>query len=181
MPKEIVKSQIIEERIFLIRGKRVMIDRDLAELYGVETKYLNRQVRRNKERFPETFMFRLNRRERDELVTICHRLYKLKHSSVMPLAFTEHGVAMLSSVLNSERAIKISIGIIETFIKLRQTLNMNKHLADKLAELEKKIEKHDDEIKLIFDAIRELTTINTDKDIKEIRVIGFQPERDHKK
>ncbi len=94
-----VSSDVVEQRIFLIRGHRVMIDRDLAELYGVETKYLNRQVRRNKERFPHEFMFQLTQKERDEVVTICHHLKAIKFSHSLPCVFTEHGVAMLSSVL----------------------------------------------------------------------------------
>ena len=135
-----------------------MIDRDLARLYGVETKYLNRQVRRNIGRFPEEFMFKLTREEKDELVTICHRLKTMKHSSTLPYAFTEHGVAMLASVLKSEKAVKISIVIIKAFVRLRQILSTHKELAHKLSQLERKIEKHDVEIKAIFDAIRELMT-----------------------
>nr|MBU1328004.1 ORF6N domain-containing protein [Candidatus Omnitrophota bacterium] len=156
MGKELVTGAVIEQRIFLIRGKRVMIDRDLAELYDVETKYLNRQVRRNKERFPEKFMFQLMPDERDELVTNWHRFKSMKHSSVLPYAFTEHGVAMLASVLNSDIAVKISISIIKTFVELREVLSTHKELAYKLAELERKIEKHDVDIQAIFEAIRRL-------------------------
>ncbi len=133
-----------------------MIDRDLAELYGVETKYLNRQVKRNTDRFPEEFMFRLTKREKGELVTICHRFESMKHSSVLPHAFTEHGVAMLASVLKGKRAVAISIVIIKTFVKLRQMITTHKELASKLTELERKIERHDDEIQAIFNAIRQL-------------------------
>lgn len=154
--KEIVGRQDIESRIFLIRGRRVMLDTDLAVLYGVETKYINQQVNRNCERFPETFMFRLSPGERDELVAICNRFKNLKHSSVMPRAFTEHGVSMLASVLKSKIAVKISIGIIETFIKLKEMFSAHRELAGKLRDLERKIEHHDTEIKALFDAIREL-------------------------
>ena len=156
MRKELVPGAAIEQKIFLIRGKRVMIDRDLAELYDVETKYLNRQVRRNKERFPEDFMFQLMPNERDELVTNWHRFESMKHSSVLPYAFTEHGVAMLASVLNSGIAVKISIVIIKTFVKLREVLSTHKELTYKLVELEHKIEKHDEDIQAIFEAIRNL-------------------------
>lgn len=114
--KELIPQERIEQRIFLIRGHRVMIDRDLAELYGVKTKYLNQQVRRNIKRFPQEFMLPLTEEERDELVAICNRFRTMKHSSTLPYAFTEHGVAMLASVLKSERAIKISIIIIKTFV-----------------------------------------------------------------
>lgn len=146
----------IEQKIFLIRGQKVMIDRDLAELYGVETKYLNRQVRRNIERFPEEFMFQLNDPEREELVTICHRFKSMKHSSSLPYAFTEHGVAMLSGVLKSERAVKINILIIKTFIRLREYVATHKELAVRLRELENKVGRHDDDIRSIIEAIRKL-------------------------
>ena len=106
----------IEGMIFVIRGKKVMIDRDLARLYEVETKNLNRQVRRNIERFPEEFMFQLTAHEKNELVTNCHRFEPLKHSTSLPYAFTEHGVTMLAGALKSERAVKISIHIVKTFI-----------------------------------------------------------------
>ena len=155
---ELIPEEVIEKRIFLIRGKKVMIDRDLAELYDVETKYLNRQVKRNKERFPEEFMFQLMASEKDELVTNWHRFESMKHSSALPYAFTEHGVAMLASVLNSDIAVKISITIIKTFVKLREVLSAHKELAYKLDELEHKIEKHDVDIQAIFEAIRRLMT-----------------------
>jgi hypothetical protein len=156
MKNRIIPVESIEQRIFLIRGQKVMIDRDLAELYGVQTKNLNRQVKRNILRFPEEFMFKLTRREKEELVPICHRFATMKHSSSSPLAFTEHGVAMLASVLKSEKAIKISIIIIKTFVRLRQTISLHKELADKLVELENKIENHDETIKEIVEALREL-------------------------
>ena len=100
---EIVTLDVLKERIFTIRNKRVMIDRDLAELYGVSTKKLNQAVKRNIMRFPSDFMFQLTDKEQNELVTICDRLHNLKHSSTNSYAFTEHGVTMLSSVLNSEK------------------------------------------------------------------------------
>jgi phage regulator Rha-like protein len=101
-------------------------------------------------------MFQLTIKERNQLVTICHRFKTMKHSSSLPYAFTEHGVAMLASVLKSDRAVKISINIIKAFVKLREILSTHKELAHKLAQLERKIEKHDEEIRLIFDAIRQL-------------------------
>ena len=119
---EPVSQPAIADRIFLIRGQRVMIDRDLAQLYGVETKYLNRQVRRNAGRFPPTFMFQLTVRERNEVVTIWHHLAPLKFSRVLPYAFTEYGVVMLASVLNSERAIAINIHIMRVFTRLRELM-----------------------------------------------------------
>ncbi len=156
MANEMIHSQDVENRIFVIRGERVMIDRDLAELYGVETKYLNRQVKRNLKRFPSEFCFRLTKRERKQLVTICHRFEPLKHSSVCPYVFTEHGVAMLASVLNSERAIKMSIIIIKTFVRLSKLMATHKELGYKLTELERKVEAHDQVISSIVEAIRKL-------------------------
>ena len=118
----------------------------LAVLYGVRTKRLNEQVRRNRKRFPGDFMFQLTNQEKEELVANCDRFKVLKHSTVNPCAFTEQGVAMLSSVLNSERSILVNIAIMRTFVKLRQVLATHKELAHKLNELERKIEKHDEEI-----------------------------------
>jgi ORF6N domain len=153
---QLVLSDRIERRIFLLRGQRVMFDRDLAELYGVETKYLNRQVRRNRERFPREFMFQVTNKERNELVTNWHRFASLKYSSVLPYAFTEHGVAMISSILHSKRAIHINILIIKVFVKLREILTNHKELALRLKELEMRINQHDDSISAIFEAIRQL-------------------------
>jgi len=169
---ELIPQEMVEKRIFLIRSQKVMIDRDLAELYGVETKYLNRQVKNNIGRFPKEFMFRLTVKEKNELVTFCHRFETMKHSVSLPRAFTEHGVAMLASVLNNERAIKISIVIMKTFIKLREILSAHKELAHKLNELEKKVEGHDVEIQNIFQAIRQLMAPPPEP---PKRRIGFHP------
>lgn len=149
-------QEIIEQKILLIRGHKVMIDRDIASLYGVSTKVLNQAVRRNSTRFPEDFMFRLTLCEKNEVVTNCDHLKVLKFSPQLPHVFTEQGVAMLSSVLNSERAIQVNIAVMRVFVKLRQILSAHKELAHKLTELERKIEKHDSEIKGIFEAIRQL-------------------------
>lgn len=166
----LIPQEVIEQKIFLIRGKKVMLDRDLAELYGVETKYLNRQVRRNIQRFPEEFSFRLNKQEKIELVTICHRFKTMKHSTSLPYVFTEHGVAMLASVLNSERAVKISIAIIKTFVRLREIIYSHKELLLRLQALEVKYANHDNKIIEIFKAIQQLL-----QPPKENRVItGFR-------
>ncbi|MGA9363620.1 MAG: ORF6N domain-containing protein [Bacteroidota bacterium] len=149
----IIAAEIIEQRIFLIRGEKVMIDRDLADLYQVQTKVLNQAVRRNTERFPEGFMFQLSKQERDELVTNCDRFGMLKHSTSLPRAFTEQGVAMLSSVLKSKRAIQVNIQIMKTFVQLRKMLAENRELAKRLDELEKK---YDAKFKVVFDALRQL-------------------------
>ncbi len=172
--KNIVPNQAIESKIFLIRGRKVMVDRDLAELYEVETKYLNRQVRRNLERFPEEFMFQLNQEESAELVTNCHRFKTMKHSSVFPLAFTEHGVAMLASVLKSKRAIKISIHIINTFVNLRRWTATHQKLAYQLGELAKRVDMHDREIRHVMKFIQELISSEEQPEPPKRR-IGFHP------
>lgn len=129
------------------------MDRDLAKLYGIETKYLNRQVSRNRERFPDDFMIQLDKQETHELVTICHQFQALKHSRFFPYAFTEHGILMLSSVLNCPRAVQVNIQIMRTFIKLRQLLGSHKELVAKIEALEKK---YDHQFMVVFEAIKKL-------------------------
>ena len=129
--------QEIENRIFTIRGTHVMIDRDIAEMYDVETKVLNQAVKRNLERFPEKFRFQLLQDERNELVTNCDRLKKLKHSSVLPYAFTEQGVAMLSAVLNSKTAIQVSLQIMNAFVEMRKFITSNANVFQRLEIIEK--------------------------------------------
>jgi hypothetical protein len=167
MAKQTVPTELISNKILYLRGQKVMIDRDLAQLYGVETKYLNRQVNRNKLRFPKEFMFRLTKKEKDELVTNWHRFETLKHSSVLPYAFTEHGVAMLSSVLNSKKAVEVNIAIIKTFIRLRELMKNHKSLAKKIDALEKK---YDHQFKSVFILIKELIV----QEQKPKRKIGFK-------
>mgnify|MGYP003292364410 CR=1 FL=1 len=130
-------SDEIKERILTVRNQQVMIDRDLAELYGVETKRLNEQVKRNIERFPANFMFQLNENEKEELVAICDRFAALKHSSYNPYAFTEQGVAMLSAVLKSETAVKTSIMIMDAFVSMRHFLLANERIFVELDFLKK--------------------------------------------
>jgi phage regulator Rha-like protein len=147
---------LIQNKILFLRGKKVMLDRDLAELYGVETKYLNRQVKRNIKRFPEEFMFQLTIEEKNELVTNWHRFDSLKHSTSLPFAFTEYGAVMLATVLNSNRAVESSILVVKAFIRLREIVSTYKELAEKLKELELKLETHDEQITAIFEAINQL-------------------------
>ena len=155
MPNLTVAQELIEQKIYLIRGQKVMLDRDLARLYEVSTGRLNEQVKRNKKRFPEDFAFLLTRQEvmilKSQIATS-----RWGGRRKLPYAFTEQGVAMLSGVLNSERAILVNIAIMRAFVKLRQILSANKELAQKLRELEQRIEKHDTEIHAIFEAIRQL-------------------------
>ncbi len=151
-----INKELIQSKIVIIRNKQILIDKDLAELYEVENKYLTRQVRRNISRFPEEFMFRINEEEKHELVTKWHRFESLKHSSSMPYAFTEYGIAMLSSVLNNEKAISINIQIIKAFINLKKSISSNIVFNKKLKELESKYNQHDKEIAVIFEAIKQL-------------------------
>jgi phage regulator Rha-like protein len=165
---EVIPQQIIENKILIIRGKKVMLDRDLAVLYGVEAKVLNQAVKRNFKRFPSDFMFQLSQEEamelsRSQIVTL-KRGQNIKY---LPYAFTENGVAMLSSVLNSERAITANIQIMRTFTKLREMLATHKELRQKIEEMEKK---YDTQFKIVFDAIRQIMSSPESKEKK----IGFQ-------
>lgn len=143
----------IENRIFSIRGFQVMIDRDLAELYGVEVKRLNEQVRRNIERFPDFFRFQLSNSERDELVAICDRLHSLKHSYVNLYAITEQGVAMLSAILRSDVAIKVSIQIMNAFVEMRRFMMNHSGLLQRVEKVESKLHLHDDNFEKLFTAL----------------------------
>ena len=154
--KKLVPVQKIEQVILLIRGHKVMLDRDLARLYGVTTGNLNKAVKRNSDRFPEDFMFQLTRAEESSLRFQFGSLKRGEHAKYPPYAFTEQGVAMLSSVLRSKKAIQVNIAIMRVFVKLKKIISTHKELAYKLNELENKIEKHDEEIRSIFDAIRQL-------------------------
>ena len=169
----LVLPERIERSILLIRGQKVMLDRDLAQLYSVETRALNQAVRRNVDRFPTDFMFRLTR---EEIMRISQFVISSTHPGVRTLkfsknvmAFTEHGVAMLSSVLNSPRAIQVNIQIMRTFAKLREIISQHKDLARRLDELEKK---YDSQFRVVFDAIRELMKPPESKK----RPIGFLVE-----
>jgi len=156
MNNSVISAETIQEAIYLVRGQKVMLDRDLAAMYGVPTKALKQAVRRKATRFPADFMFVLTREEfadwRSQIVTSNADRMGLRHA---PMAFTEQGVAMLSSVLNSERAIQVNIAIMRTFTRLKQMLASNTELARKLADLEKR---YDAQFKVVFDAIRQLMT-----------------------
>jgi len=164
-----VPVEVIENKIFLIRGKKVMIDADLAILYQVKTMVLNQAVKRNIKRFPEDFMFRLTLAEKDYVITNCDNLKHLKYSPHTPYVFTEPGVAMLSSVLNSEKAVLVNIQIIRTFIKIREMIISNKELRIKLEELESKTDK---KFAVVFKAIAKL--IGSPQEIRNKKKIGFR-------
>jgi len=134
----ILNEQTIQSRIFTIRGIQVMVDRDLAELYGVEPKRLNKQVKRNIDRFPEKFRFQLTENEKNELVTNCDRFNPLKHSTSFPYVFAEQGVSMLSAVLRSKTAIEVSIKIIDTFVNMRKFLQNNASIFQRIDRIETK-------------------------------------------
>ena len=176
--KNLVLPELIE-KIFMIRGHKVMLDKDLAVLYDVETKQLTRQVRRNIKRFPEDFMFRLTKEEflRCQFGTSSlgsqFATPKRGGRRYLPYVFTEQGVAMLSSILNSERAIQVNIAVMRVFVRLRQILSNHKELVHKLKELERKIEDHDEQIIAIFEAIRQLMEPPPEK---PKRRIGFRQD-----
>lgn len=164
--------EVIENKIYLIRGEKVMLDSDLAKLYGVTTKRLNEQVSRNPKRFPLDFMFQLNDEEFEILRSqIATSRFQHGGRRYLPYVFTEQGVAMLSSVLNSERAILVNVEIMRTFVKLRKMIASHAELAKKLDTLEKK---YDSQFKVVFDAIRELMTPPEPKR----RRIGFRREKE---
>jgi hypothetical protein len=150
---EIIPAERIERGILVIRGQKVMLDADLAELYGVSTRRLNEQVKRNRERFPPDFMFQLSAGEKQEVVANCDHLRRLRFSPVLPFAFTEHGAVMLASVLNSPIAVNASIAVVRAFLRLRQLLAAHADVARKLAAVEKK---YDAQFKVVFDAIKKL-------------------------
>ena len=168
MGKAIIPAERVAQSIRWVRGQKVLLDSDLAVLYGVTTGNLNKAVKRNAERFPTDFMFQLDAEE------VANLRFQFGISSWggrrrLPYAFTEQGVAMLSSVLNSERAVKVNIAIMRAFVKLRETLDTSRELARKVAELERRVGKHDEEIAAILEAIRQLMA----RPEKPRREIGF--------
>ena len=172
----------IEQRIFVIRGQRVMLDRDLAQLYGVETKRLNERVKRNIKRFPKDFMFQLNKDELKELVANCDRLQTLKHSSNPPYVFTEHGVTMLASVLNSDKAIQINLQIVRAFVRLRQYAMLQTQKNTEVEELRKILMLHIDNTDNRFsecnERINKIIEVlnNLIEKPRESKQIGFKTE-----
>jgi hypothetical protein len=168
----------IAQRILVLRGQRVLLDADLAVLYGVPTKALNQAVRRNAIRFPADFCFRINKSEKSEVVTICDHLPMLKFSRTMPLAFTEHRAIMAASILNSPRAVEMSVYVVRAFVRLRDVLASNTELACKLEALEKSIATLDAttrrQFEEVYAAIRALMTPSVPKS----RPIGFTVDLD---
>ncbi len=155
-PQWLIPEEFVERRILLIRGHKVMLDADLAQLYGVTTKRLNEQIKRNRDRFPEDFMFQLSFEEGKSILALRSQFATLKrgqHLKYAPYAFTEHGAVMAANVLNSPVAVRASIQVVRAFVRLREILATHKRLARKLEEMEMK---YDQQFKVVFDAIREL-------------------------
>jgi hypothetical protein len=169
----LIPANTIEEQILMLRGHKVMLDSDLAALYRVSTKRLNEQVKRNRRRFPEGFMFRLTAAEKAEVVANCDHLAKLKFSPTLPYAFTEHGAVMLASVLNSQRAVEASIFVVNAFVRLRELVSTHKELAAKIGELERRVGSHDESIRSLVTAMRQLMATPSSKPKR----IGFHRDK----
>jgi len=163
----------IERAIIMVRGERVILDLDLALLYGVTAKRLREQVRRNMDRFPPDFLIRLRRLELREVAAICGNLAQVKYSPALPYAFTEHGAIMAATVLNSPRAVQMSVFIVRAFVRMRQMLAQNAEIAARLAELEAKVGRHDEQIATIIEAIHQLMAPPPEP---KRTLIGFQSE-----
>lgn len=170
----IISVESVASRIMNVRGRKIIIDADLASLYGVGTKVLNQAVKRNIDRFPTDFMFTLTKEEKDEVVTNCDHLSQLKYSSHLPNVFTEHGAIMAATILNSPKAVEMSIFVVRAFVRLREMFSSQKQLASKLIELEQKLSSHDRDIAMLIDAIRQLMA----PPVQEKRRIGFVTDQD---
>jgi len=164
----------IEQRILLIRGEKVIVNADMAEFYGVPTKRLNEQVKRNKDRFPGDFMFQLSAEEKSEVVANCDHLSKLKYSSSLPYVFTEHGAIMAASVLNSSRAVEVSVFIVRAFVKLRRMIAENKELSRRIVQIERHLAEHDTQIMELVKAIKQLLKPDP---LPKKRRIGFHGDK----
>ena len=171
--KSLVPKEVIMSKILVFRNQKVIIDRDLAELYEVKTKRLNEQVRRNIKRFPPNFMFQLTKEEKEEVVANCDHLQSLKFSPFLPYVFTEHGTMMLTNVLNSDKAIGVSIKIVDVFVKMREMLTDNLSIKFEIEEIKKKLSSHSKNIELVFNYLDELI----EKKEKPRAKIGYKKDR----
>jgi len=167
----LIPEEVIMSKIILIRGQKVMISNDLAELYGVTTKRLNEQVKRNIKRFPPHFMFQLTEKEKDKVVANCDHLQNLKYSPYLPFVFAEHGTVMLANILNSDRAIQVSIRIVDIYIKMRKYILTNKDLLLKIERLEKRFDNQDEKIVLVFNYLKRFIEVQE----KPRKRVGFKP------
>ncbi|MBL4887489.1 MAG: ORF6N domain-containing protein [Flavobacteriaceae bacterium] len=171
--KSLVPKEVIMSKILVFRNQKVIIDRDLAELYEVKTKRLNEQVRRNIKRFPPNFMFQLTKEEKEEVVANCDHLQSLKFSPFLPYVFTEHGTMMLTNVLNSDKAIGVSIKIVDVFVKMREMLTDNLSIKLEIEEIKKKLSNHSKNIELVFNYLDELI----EKKEKPRAKIGYKKDK----
>lgn len=168
---------VIQQKIYEIRGQKVMLDFDLAPLYGTETRVLKQAVRRNKDHFPKDFMFQLNKKEWKELITICDNLPdKIKFSPALPFAFTEHGVTMLASILKSRKAVKMNIAVVRAFIALKQFALNYKDLTYQIKEIKQNVKSHSEQLNHIYDAIENMMDEKEEKKRawRERERIGFK-------
>lgn len=167
----------IERAILVIRGQKVVLDMELAQLYGVSTKRLNEQVKRNLGRFPEDFMFKLTQVEKDEVVAKCDHLPTLKYSTTLPFAFTEHGALMAANVLNSESAVEMSVHLVRTFVRLREASVNYQELNRRLRDAEKLLSKHDLHLAGIITKLREMTEAPKPKKTRQIGFVVPEEEK----
>lgn len=171
--RQVVSVDTIQQRIVMVRGVKVIIDADLAGFYGVETKRLNEQVKRNSARFPEDFMFVLKQGEKDELVAKCDQLSNLRFSKALPHAFTEHGALMAASVLSTTRAVETSVFVIRAFVMVREVVSGHRELARRVAALETHLAHHDENTKALIRVIRKLAGPD---DPPKMKRIGFSAD-----
>ena len=168
---KLIKVEAVERRILLIRSEKVIVDSDLAAFYGVTTKRLNEQVKRNRARFPEDFRFRLTGPEKSEVVANCDHLARLKFAKTLPYAFTEHGAIMAASVLNSRRAVDVSVFVVRAFVRIRRVFSEHRALAQRLDDLERKPADHDSQLVAVVQAIKALLGLTP---VFRHRRIGFK-------
>lgn len=172
-----VPDEAIIDKIVVLRNKKVMVDRDLASLYGVTTKRLNEQVKRNIKRFPDDFMFQVTAAEKEQLILMFGHLNSLKYSPVLPYVFTEHGAVMLASVLNSDQAILVNIQIVRVFTQIRQMLADNTEFRLEIERIKGKLEKQDKNIDLVFQYLDGLME-QKEKPINPRKYIGYKPDKE---
>lgn len=170
-----IPDEVIMDKIMVLRNKKVMIDRDLAELYGVTTKRLNEQVKRNSKRFPDDFMFQVTAAEKEQLINMFAHLNGLKYSPVLPYAFTEHGAVMLASILNSDQAIAVNIQVVRVFTQIRQMLTDNTELRLEIEKIKNKLDNQDKNIELVFQYLDELLE-QKEKPNPPRKRIGYKPD-----
>jgi len=174
----IIAEEVIVSKIYQVRGKQVMLSQDLAELYQVETRALNQQVKRNIGKFPERYMFQLTREEYERLRSQNVILKRGQHAKYLPYAFSEHGILMLSSVLNSERADKVNMIIIDTFVKLRELMFVHKDVIRQLEQVQNKLTEHDNQLLIIFEYLKQLEKSKQEElDQKNRSRIGYKQNK----